>query len=183
MSEVYHRLMAGKGDGDPFDRHVFACILAHGIGESPVPLTESVGLGRTELAHLVACLFPGADWLLQGLSDNCGTDSIEEPDLRKLLMDNATDPGAHEARWLAAMVARRSLRPDHLWQGLGLSSRQDLSGLLTRHFRPLAALNVRDMKWKKFFYRQMCEDEGVSVCKSPVCDSCTDFTLCYGPEE
>lgn len=39
------------------------------------------------------------------------------------------------------------------------------------------------MKWKTFFYRQMCEDEGVFICVSPVCGTCSDFHICYGPEE
>jgi len=183
MSEIYHRLMASMGDGDPFDRHVFACILAKGASQAPRPLTEAVGLSRSELARLIAAYFPAAMWLLDGQPESAGEDAIEEPDLRCLLSDNATVPGANEAAWLAAMVARRSLEPDHLWQDLGLAARSDLSGLLHRHFAPLAARNDRDMKWKKFFYRQMCADEGVSICKSPVCEQCLDFTVCFGPED
>ncbi|MBI5163767.1 MAG: nitrogen fixation protein NifQ, partial [Magnetospirillum sp.] len=97
-------------------------------------------------------------------------------------VDSATIPGSDEARWLAAMVVRRSLKPDHLWQDLGLADRSDLSGLLLKHFHPLAVLNDRDMKWKKFFYRQLCLAEEVLVCKSPVCDACTDFAHCFGDE-
>ncbi|MCR6632524.1 MAG: nitrogen fixation protein NifQ [Magnetospirillum sp.] len=183
MSDIYQRLMAVESGEDGFDRHVFACILAKGASEAPRPLGRAVGLGRAELERLLARFFPAARWLLDGAGEDAGEDALEEPDLRRLLVGNATRPGAEEAGWLAAMVARRSLEADHLWQDLGLTRRADLSGLLNRHFAPLAARNIRDMKWKKFFYRQMCEDEGVSICKSPVCDTCTDFAKCYGPEE
>lgn len=179
MSDIYQMLTATKSDQDGFDRHVFACVLAKGAAEAPRPLTEAVGLCADQLVQLQRRYFPGADWLVAGLGGDAGGDALEEPDLRHLLADNATRPGELAAEWLAAMVARRSLQPNHLWQDLGLSTRADLTGLLRRHFGPLAVRNVRDMKWKKFFYRLMCEDEGVSICKSPVCDTCSDFALCF----
>ena len=187
MSEIYQRLMAGGGGADGFDRHVFACILAKGMAEAPRPLTEAVGLAAPDLRRVCEVFFPAALWLVcdsgdDGAEAGAGADAVEEADLRRLLADNATRPGDPVALWLAAMVARRSLCSDHLWQDLGLASRSDLSGLLHRHFLPLAARNVRDMKWKKFFYRTMCEDEGIRVCKAPVCDACCDFAQCYGPE-
>ncbi len=183
MSETYQRLMAMPGGGDGFDRHVFACVLARGLAEAPRPLAHAVGLDAVELERLRRVFFPEARWLIKVSGGDSGEDALEEPDLRCLLRDNATRPGDPVAQWLAAMVARRSLRPGHLWQDMGLSSRTDLSGLLNRHFQPLARRNDRDMKWKKFFYRTLCEDEGVLVCKSPVCDTCSDLDQCFGPEE
>jgi nitrogen fixation protein NifQ len=38
------------------------------------------------------------------------------------------------------------------------------------------------MKWKKFFYRQLCEREGIPVCNAPNCAVCADMALCFGPE-
>jgi nitrogen fixation protein NifQ len=183
MSQTYQRLMACAQGGDPVDSHVFACILAKGVAEAPLPLGAAVGLGRDQLSRLLARLFPAAEWLLAGVPDDCGEDAIEEPDLRRLMLANATDPDSELAAWLAAMVARRSLAANHLWQDLGLTGRADLSGMLSRHFAPLARRNDRDMKWKKFLYRQLCEEEGVSICKSPVCEKCDDYPLCFGPEQ
>lgn len=183
MSETYQRLMAAPGGGDGFDRHLFACIIAKGLSEAPRPLAQAVGLDAVELERLRRTYFPESRWLLELSGGDSGEDALEEPDLRCLLCDNATRPGDPVAHWLAAMVARRSLRPGHLWQDMGLTGRADLSGLLNRHFQPLALRNVRDMKWKKFFYRTLCEDEGILVCKSPVCDTCSDLNLCFGPEE
>lgn len=59
----------------------------------------------------------------------------------------------------------------------------DLSTLLRRHFAPLAARNSGDMKWKKFFYRELCQRDGVLVCKAPNCAVCDDAALCFAPED
>jgi nitrogen fixation protein NifQ len=72
---------------------------------------------------------------------------------------------------------------DHLWQDLGLWSRQDLSDLMVRNFPALAAKNDRDMKWKKFLYKQLCLQEGVYLCRAPSCAICCDYIRCFGPEE
>lgn len=39
------------------------------------------------------------------------------------------------------------------------------------------------MKWKKFFYRQLCEQAEVLICKSPNCAVCSDYSLCFAPTE
>ncbi len=38
------------------------------------------------------------------------------------------------------------------------------------------------MKWKKFFYRQYCEQAEVLICASPSCARCSDYPACFGPE-
>jgi len=32
---------------------------------------------------------------------------------------------------------------------------------MRRNFPPLAARNRKDMKWKRFLYKQLCEAEGI----------------------
>jgi nitrogen fixation protein NifQ len=39
------------------------------------------------------------------------------------------------------------------------------------------------MKWKKFFYKQLCEREGVNACKAPSCAACDDYSKCFGSED
>jgi nitrogen fixation protein NifQ len=51
-----------------------------------------------------------------------------------------------------------------------------------RHFAPLAIRNNQDMKWKKFFYRMICRDEGFRLCAAPCCSECGDFENCFGDE-
>src|SRR5689334_22123833 len=104
MSDIYQRLTATESDRDGFDRHIFACIIAKGAAEAPRPLTEAVGLAAHALADLQRDYFPGAVWLVDGLAGDAGADALEEPDLRRLLTDNATTPGDPAAAWLAAMV-------------------------------------------------------------------------------
>lgn len=87
-----------------------------------------------------------------------------------------------EGRILAGMIARRAMEADHLWQDLGLANRGELSRLLGRHFPVLAAGNVSNMKWKKYFYRSLCEAEGFVLCSSPSCRACSDFEACFGDE-
>ena len=183
-TRVYDRLMATTSTVDAADRHILASIIAAAGAEAERPLTEAVGLDRTALSHLLDSAFPNAfavDALLAPDADT-GPDAIEEPDYRALLLDGRAT-GAEIEDWLAHMVARRSLRPEHLWISLGLRNRKELSDMLHRHFPTVAARNVQGMRWKKFFYREMCQAEGVHICKSPVCDICPDFNECYGAEE
>lgn len=182
---LYVELVA-HGLGDAFDRHVFACALAAAAEEADRPLTEALGLTGGSLERLLQAYFPltgPTGRLLAALPPDAdpGADALEEPDLRQLLLDHRTR-GVIEEEWLAAIIARRSLRPNHLWQDLGLFNRSDLGRLLHRHFEPLAQRNVRDMKWKKFFYRELCQRDGVLVCKAPNCAVCDDVSLCFGGE-
>lgn len=179
---VYDRLMLG-GRGDPFDRHVFACAVTIALGDAGRPLTAALGLAPSALRDVCAAYFASADWLLRLLASDTGSgaDAVEEPDLRQLLLEHRSHSRPEEA-WLAAIIARRSLCPNHLWQDMGLFARVELSRLLHRHFRPLARANVNDMKWKKFFYRALCARDGVLLCKAPTCDACCDVEHCFGAE-
>jgi len=53
---------------------------------------------------------------------------------------------------------------------------------MARNFPGLSTLNDRDMKWKKFLYKQLCERTGVYVCRSPSCEVCVDYAKCFGRE-
>ena len=161
------------------DRVLFRRMVAVAATEA-VPLTESLGLGRTALERLLHRYLPESP-APAPLGNDPGEDALEEPDLRGLLLEFRAGRGEEED-WLAAIVARRSQRANHLWQDLGLASRDELKTLFQRHFPELARLNRSDMKWKKFFYRQLCEREGIPVCKAPNCAVCADTALCFGPE-
>ncbi|HZU65316.1 MAG TPA: nitrogen fixation protein NifQ [Novosphingobium sp.] len=172
---------AGQAAGaDPFDCHVAAAILAMAAGEEAGAPAEGCGSGLDagERAELSALLFGGA--ALAG-PDPCAMPQQEQT-LRDILWMNAGS-GSRLQRLLARMIARRALRPNHLWQDLGLAHRGELSALMQRHFPRLAARNAADMKWKKFFYRMMCNDAGFALCAAPVCSECDDFDACFGGEE
>ncbi|OIQ90850.1 NifQ [mine drainage metagenome] len=171
--------------GEAFDRHLLASALTLAYFDADTALDLGLGLSRRQLAALAMRHFPQAAPVLAArLSDGDGARplSLEEPDLRALLLDHRAVDAPEEA-WLAHIIARRALRPNHLWQDLGLPLRDDLSRLMERHFPALAARNSGEMKWKKFFYRELCGLEGVLICKSPVCESCGDFSSCFGGED
>lgn len=84
---------------------------------------------------------------------------------------------------MASIVAAGCLGGDHLWRDLGLPTRKDLGVLLQVNFRSLAEKNTADMKWKKFFYKQLCEQEGGYVCRAPSCEQCVAYDDCFGLED
>lgn len=169
---------------DSLDAYLFGCILALAAADSTRPLTAATGLSRAALERLLRRHLPERLALLDAVPADAGSgeDAPEEPDLRQLLREHGV-AGAEEEVWLAAIVARRSLEPNHLWQDLGLASRADLNALFRRHFPALVRRNAGDMKWKKFFYRELCRREGMLICKSPNCEVCTDVQACFGQED
>lgn len=111
-------------------------------------------------------------------------DSWDEfEDLIQLLMEYALDQNQNTYALARLIAGTCCSGRNHLWQDLKLASRAELSALMQHYFPALVAKNSGDMKWKKFFYRQLCERENVLICKSPSCGVCTDYELCFGPEE
>jgi len=102
----------------------------------------------------------------------------EVEDLVTLLMANATYPGVL-AHHLARALAEACMGPNHLWEDLGLGSRDQLNALMQEHFTALKARNDKNMRWKKFFYRALCEQAEVLICKSPHCEQCEDQPVCF----
>lgn len=94
--------------------------------------------------------------------------------------------GEHMAADAAPMhriIACASLGFNHLWQDLGLDSRAELRELMTDCFPSLVEMNAKNMRWKKFFYRQRClHSEGELICRSPSCDDCCEWSYCFAPE-
>lgn len=121
-------------------------------------------------------------WKAGGSMAELGERHDEFEDIRELLLDGAVAVDADAAE-LAACVSRACLGDDHLWHDLGLPAREVLSGLLHEHFPFLAARNVSQMRWKKFFYQQLCEQAGVRACRAPSCGVCAHHADCFGSEE
>lgn len=121
-------------------------------------------------------------WKAGGSMAELGERHDEFEDVRDLLLDGAEQRSA-EVEELAACVSRACLGDDHLWHDLGLPAREVLSGLLHEHFPWLAARNLNNMRWKKFFYKQLCEQVGVRACRAPSCGVCAHFGDCFGSED
>jgi len=85
-----------------------------------------------------------------------------------------------ESQWpLAEILARGCFGFSHLWEDLGLASRSQLRELIGCWFPPLLELNRNNMRWKKFFYRQLCQQEGDYVCRAPSCQECPERPQCF----
>ncbi len=164
-----------------FDRHVFASLIAVAAAEGGA-IGDRIGLADDDLGGLMERWFPQAlDVFERSCQYAAAPDDDEIEMVRALLLANRSTDG-EDSRWLAFMVARRALEPNHLWEDLGLRDRAELSRLLSRHFAPLATRNTKNMRWKRFFYRMLCESDGLVMCSTPVCSNCRDFDLCFGEE-
>jgi nitrogen fixation protein NifQ len=181
LAGLYGHLMTHAA-GLPNDE-LFAKLLASqaaGVGALPAGL----GLDAESFARLLVRHFPRCGPLLE-LHPGAGDDAarmLERQELLDLLLAHRS--GADESEiWMASVVVAACMGGDHLWQDLGLWSRRDLSRLMTDNFKPLADKNVHDMKWKKFLYKQLCQQEGIHVCQAPSCQVCADYANCFGPED
>lgn len=163
----------------------FAGVISRGLQSGRQPLIR--GIDETRFRRLADTYAPGLE-----CRNDAGDASAphrfavdEFDELVELLLEHRARPARpdEDPGWLACVIATAAMGDNHLWQDLGLPSRDVLSRLLRENFPTLAALNTRDMKWKKFFYRQLCERAGVMICKSPNCAECCDFRACFGPEE
>lgn len=162
-----------------FDRHVFASIVAVAALDGG-SVAEQAGLSSRDFAALMTQWFPAVD-IVDPSARADATEDDEIAMVRDLLLAHRSREG-DAGRWLAAMVARRSMEPNHLWEDLGLRNRAELTRLLARHFGSIAVRNTQNMRWKRFFYRLLCEHDGFVMCTTPVCTQCRDFDLCFGDE-
>jgi nitrogen fixation protein NifQ len=199
-----------RDEATAFDTHVLACILATGLAEAEaegVAVTTAIGLDAGALVDILTAWFPlmpRTPFALDA-APNPAAD-MEEGMVRDLLLAHrarplalrggiagqggtapfdgvGSPPDGRLSAWLAAAIARRAMKDDHLWQDLGLFERPELGRLIARHFPALHAGNSQNMRWKKYFYRRLCEAEGFVLCTAPSCAVCTDFADCFGAED
>ncbi len=180
--ELYGILMSHRR-GLPNDDTLARMLATQATGGGALPV--GLGLESGDFNALLARHFPGASRPIMPLRPPLRWDSRlaeELGELVNLLRLYRAGQDASE-RWLSVIVATGCMSNDHLWEDLGLWSRRDLSELMQRNFPALAAKNDRDMKWKKFLYKQLCIQEGVYLCRAPSCAVCCDYSHCFGPEE
>lgn len=164
---------------DDLDTLVLAGVMGMAVKDGRRPLIR--GLSEPRFQKLLNEYFDGLS-LENGPTAATPAADDEFADLLELLLESRTEPSETSA-WLAYATASAAMGENHLWQDMGLPSRKHLSDFLRSRFAPLAARNTGDMKWKKFFYRQLCERAGVPICKSPHCADCTDHAICFGAED
>ncbi|NVO28137.1 nitrogen fixation protein NifQ [Donghicola sp. C2-DW-16] len=157
-------------------------ILEHAMAERAAgqgPLTDRLGLSGADLTELRDKWLPNA--LLPDLHLPAPERPSDQQAIATLILWKS-EAGTPEARWLSAIISRRAMETRHLWEDLGLPNRAYLSAMIRRHLPGLAAANHANMRWKKFFYRQICSDAAFSLCLSPTCDDCPERADCFAPD-
>lgn len=180
--QIYSLLMSASR-GLPNDDTFARMLATQADGGGALP--EGLGLTPSAFADLLARHFPGMSCpdLPPRLQPQWDPRLVEEHGELVVLLDEHRAGQDPSENWMSVIVATGCMASNHLWEDLGLWSRRDLSELMSRNFPALAARNDRDMKWKKFLYKQLCEREGIYLCRAPSCAVCRDYPLCFGSEE
>lgn len=180
LASIYTALMAQRR-GEPVEENLARMLASWSLGRGVLP--DWLGLGELRYRQLMARHFPGIDPdRLSHFGRPLAPDRDDEQgELLSLLLAHRSGITSSE-KWIAGIVTAGCLGSDHLWQDLGLWSRPDLTRLMLDHFAPLARRNDRNMKWKRFLYKQLCESEGIYVCRSPSCEVCIDYANCFEQE-
>ncbi|MGB0682328.1 MAG: nitrogen fixation protein NifQ [Magnetovibrionaceae bacterium] len=167
-----------RGSGDTNEGALARMVASWAGGTSALP--RLMGLTPANFRIFLKHQFPGLK-LPAGQSRSAVMDADrdwEREDLMRLLMRYRARRSASE-RWVAAMIVAACMGSDHLWHDLGLWSRAELTQLMRHNFPRLAARNNKNMRWKKFLYKQLCEEEGLYICRSPSCEVCVEYAKCF----
>ena len=135
ISAATYRMLTGVDpaeaaidDDDSFDRHVLASILAVAADGERRGRRAGGPRGRRSRAPCWrdGFLRPPA-WPSLGANAGHRAEDDEIAMVRELLLANRSSDG-DIGRCLAAMIARRAMEPNHLWEDLGLRDRTELTG-------------------------------------------------------
>ena len=178
---IYDRLL-GCSQGRPNDRLLATILASWSTGSGCLP--QWLGMSERNFRRMMDICYPGySDTRLDSVRAKADDQRFDEREevLQLLLQHRAGISDIEE--WIAEIVTVACQGQDHLWQDLGVWSRKDLSELMSINFPSLAAKNDKDMKWKKFIYKQLCITEGIYTCRAPSCEVCADYDNCFGPED
>jgi nitrogen fixation protein NifQ len=185
---VYRALMdSAAPDGVCEDnRHLFACLLTV-ASEEPYDTAAALGLKTDELNQLLQTWFPQVRTDLLQHADRPEQEPPEyNEEVLQILLSHVPDgaDGTPEpsSLHLAHVIAARTAHPGHLWVAMGLFERPQLSASIRRLLPSLAEANDKNMRWKRYLFKQVCDLNGGVMCKSPNCGDCSDYILCF-PDE
>jgi nitrogen fixation protein NifQ len=173
------RLLAAARDPDDLANLALCGVLAR------FPILK---LEAADFIRLLGRYFPGAPPEMadaEALSAPGGACTAIEPeefdDLLALLRQHRRDD-LEETQWLAHAIASACAGGNHLWEDMGMPNRAALSQLLKRYFPTLYFKNTGNLRWKRFFYKSLCDRAQARLCKAPSCGVCSDYAQCFGPE-
>jgi len=169
------------------DRHLFASLLSVADQEA-VPLHQALNLSEMMLDTLLLKVFPGVDpqQIFSAPRSKTAMPPETNPEVQELLFgfvrrDSFGWP-QFASLTLSRILAARAAHPGHLWVAMGLFERSELSAAIGRHLPSLLAANNQGMRWKRYLFKQACDMNGGTLCKSPVCGDCSDYAICFAPE-
>jgi len=177
---LFAALMANAQGGD--NARFLAAMLASWYTEEGV-LPACMGLSPDSFRALIDRFFPDAVLPQPPQRSDAWLQQMPEKGEREALFADVAVDDDPQRGWIAATVIAGCVGHRHLWEDLGLFSRSDLTAMINENFPVLGRKNDRDMKWKKFIYKQLCEREGIIACPAPSCDACADFATCFAPED
>jgi nitrogen fixation protein NifQ len=170
------------------DRHLFACLLAVAVQDEH-KTCEALGLTDSDLSALLKKFFPCAEPdLLQkhNKAEFLNPPEINEEVLGILLEHVPTTLGPYDnlvSVSLCHILAARAALPGHLWVAMGLFERPELTAAIRRHLPTLTEANSQNMRWKRYLFKQVCDRNGGTMCKSPNCGVCSDYAICFTDED
>lgn len=180
--EQIAKLLLAKTHASPNQQWMAKIIATWLSGESVLP--DYLGLDPHQFKQLKQFYFPHIDIPSKAVSEiQLDYSRIPEKDDLVQLLNKFSDKHNQETDWLITLIVTACLGLDHLWQDLGVWQRTDLTDLISYNFPQLAESNTKNMKWKKFIYKKLCDAEGIYLCRAPSCEVCTDYSNCYGPED
>ena len=168
----------------PSGRHLFACLLAV-TDQETAPLHLALGLTELQLDILLNTVFPQIDRQIVFTAPELKTSAPLESNsellslLRSYLPPKGDDIYEKLAVYLTQIIAARAAHPGHLWVAMGLFDRPQLSAIIDLYLPLLLKANDKKMRWKRFLFKQICERNGGMMCKSPNCQDCSDYPLCF----
>lgn len=107
--------------------------------------------------------------------------SAEQQDLMSLLSSYCSVSNAYTEQ-MSIVLSAACMGSQHLWKDLGMPERPLLTQLFGFFYPELRAMNNKNMRWKRFLYRQLCSSGGDYVCRAPSCETCTSFSECFADD-
>lgn len=184
----YDVLLAHAGNPEDDLTRAFAAVIQAVSKGGISPPNLGMGLPLNKFVALLDTYFPGSSGEIctstfqAAYAEHLSPLESEFVDMVGLLLEYRSFDAEFNV-WIAHAIASGCMGSDHLYHDMGLPDRRTLSGLLERYFTGLFQKNVHNMKWKKFFYKQLCDRAEVSMCPARNCQSCVDYKNCFSSEE
>jgi nitrogen fixation protein NifQ len=184
----YDWLLAHAGNPEDDLTRAFAAVIQAVSKWNIQPPNFGMGLPMNKFIELLDTYFPGSSQEIctanfqETYAEHQSPLESEFIDMVGLLLEHRSFDAEYNV-WVAHAIASGCMGCDHLYHDMGLPDRRTLSGLLERYFTSLYQKNIYNMKWKKFFYKQLCDRAEVIMCPARNCQSCVDYKNCFSSGE